>query len=257
MTKEMFMLLKEGTTCPQIVCFPYLGGYSTTFYETANELGDEYEIWSAVPPGHGISKVELIEDIDQLVDRYYNELKDILKPDSCLLGYSMGGVIAYYVAQRFLEDESVEVKPKALIISACGAPRAIKGENNSLLSDKNLVKKLISYGAMPKEFLEEEELIQMFVPAFRADYRVLESAAEKKPEKLPLKAYMVWGEHDAIEPMANLLLWQEYLADGFTIVPVKDAEHMFISQKLDSFVKVIENIVSGTIDELLEEEEFI
>lgn len=256
MANEMFIQLKKGNSDKQIICFPYLGGYSTTYYDIANELGDDYEIWSAIPPGHGGSKIGLVEGIDELVVMYYNELKEFIKPGSYLLGYSMGGVIAYYVAEKLLKDEAAPIKPRALIAAACGAPMGIKDEKNSMLSDEKMVRKLISYGAMPEEFLEEEELIQMFVPAFRADYKVLESAAIKPAEPLDIKAYAVWGENDAIEPMENLLMWRHYLANGFTIIPVKDAEHMFIHQKLDVFVKVIKSIVDDKVDELVEEEEF-
>ncbi len=74
---------------------------------------------AAEPPGHGTNQMSAVEDFEQLVSLYKQELN--LHPDRpfVLFGHSMGGMVAFRLAQK-LEREGIY--PQAVIISAIQPP---------------------------------------------------------------------------------------------------------------------------------------
>jgi len=236
----LFFQLNQTTDGHQAICFPYLGGYANAFLQLAHHLDGSVEVWAANPPGHGGSAAELVDDIDTLIDRYIETVVPIMRPGCIFFGHSMGGTIAYYLTRRLLEGSEGAILPKAVLISACGAPSCMRETYYSRLADNKLVELMNSYGAMPEEVLKETEFLKMLMPIFRADYRVLESAAQKEPAQLDVPTYLLWGQCDPVVPINEMLRWRRYLASKPIIWPMKDAGHMFIHTQVEQVAKYVE-----------------
>lgn len=227
-----FEQLSEGKGKPQLICFPYLGGYSSAFADLAGELGDEYEIWAGNPPGHGSSRGDLLEDIQGLTEYYVESILEFWREDCIFFGHSMGGILAYFTIQKLMEHPKAEFLPKAVMLSASGTPAEFASKTYSALPDEALIEKLVSYGGMPEEVLREESLLTYLLPVFRADYRVLESAARCSYRPLKMPSYLLWGEDDKAEPVEALLLWAGYFDGKVSFMKIKNGEHMFIHQQI-------------------------
>ena len=91
-----------------------------------------------------------------------------------LFGHSMGGIIAFLLAQRIIKCDDCPSKPKALVLSACNAPMEFDHKHYSVLSDDDLIKHLFSYNGISEELLGEKSLINYFLPVYRSDFRLLE-----------------------------------------------------------------------------------
>ena len=63
----------------QLICFPFAGGYSASFRPLHTYLQGECEMLAAEPPGHGTNQMSAVEDFEQLVSLYKQELN--LHPD--------------------------------------------------------------------------------------------------------------------------------------------------------------------------------
>ena len=236
---RLFYRLSQGDR--QAICFPYLGGYANAFGKLASLLDGRVELWAANPPGHGGSNAALVEDIDDLVEGYAMEVSKIIRPECVFLGHSMGGTVAYFLARRLAEGCGAGAAgPSAVIISACGAPSIFKDIQYSRLPGRELVEKIMTYGAMPKEVLDEPDFLEALLPVFRADYRVLESAAQKDPRPLGTPTYLLWGQKDDAVPLDALLQWKKYLKHGPIVWPIKGAEHMFIHSMADEVARCVE-----------------
>lgn len=109
----------DTTEKTQLICFPFAGGYSASFRPLHTYLQGECEMLAAEPPGHGTNQMSPVEDFEQLVSLYKQELN--LHPDRpfVLFGHSMGGMVAFRLAQK-LEREGIY--PQAVIISAIQPP---------------------------------------------------------------------------------------------------------------------------------------
>lgn len=231
METEIFQQLKLGAGKWQIICFPYLGGYANSYLDLANALDEEFEVWSLNPPGHGLSTSETVQDIGILLDMYYKELQAIIKPHCVFLGHSMGGIIAYFLAQRLLNSGDYTVDSLRLVLSACNTPCEFKGTNYFNLSNDKLIDHLISYDGIPEELIHERSLLEYFLPVIRADFRVLETSSNLDFKPLDIPVTFFWGENDKVVPMDSVILWMKYFSNEIKVISIEGGSHMFISTK--------------------------
>lgn len=256
MKNSLFVNVNKGGSGKQIVFFPYLGGYVTAFNELISKIDNDVEIWVANPPGHGMSNLELVEDMTELVDRYYNEVIKFMNDECYFFGHSMGGNIAYFLAKKICESEDGITKPKGLIISASTPPLTMDGLKYSELPDSELIDIISGCGALPNDFLEDRELMAMLIPIFRADYKILETGSEIEiGTPLNMDTYLIWGDLDKIEPISLLAKWLKYFACKLTVLPIKNAGHMLINSHSEIVAEYTRKIVSG--DYQVEEDDYL
>ncbi|GAA0365744.1 thioesterase II family protein [Bacillus horti] len=244
MKKKFFHQLKEGQGKHQLICFPYLGGYANSFYELAQSLDDDIEVWAVNPPGHGACTMKPLESIESMVDVYAEELRNVLKPHAIFFGHSMGGIIAFFLAQRILKSQDYEGDIDALILSACNPPCDFRTKNYSQLSDENLIDHLISYDGLSEELINEKSLLSYFLPIFRADFKVLESSAFHEYTQLDLPVHYLWGEQDKIVPIEGTTQWSKYFKRDIVLRPIANASHMFIQHQMKDVVDQLEEIMN-------------
>lgn len=247
MEKKLFNCIRKGNTDKQLIVFPYLGGSANTLIGMMQAIKDpEVEIWAANPPGHIGSEISLEQDMDALTDMYCAELKDIVKPECYLFGYSMGGNIIYFISQKWEQKEMNPDWLKGLIISASGPPCIMYHTRNSELPSNALIDKLMKYKALPDEVLECDDVMEMLLPIFRADYRVIETGAEIEiSKKLDIDHYLIWGDSDPSLPVEDLGKWSQYFDKSGTVLPIRDGEHMFVHRVPDKVAEYVENIFAG------------
>ncbi|MDF2801030.1 MAG: hypothetical protein K0S61_933 [Anaerocolumna sp.] len=246
MRLKAFYKVRDGNR-GQLICFPYLGGYVNSFYEIVHAMTEDIEIWVANPPGHLGSELPLISDINELISVYYKEVSKIIRPDSVFFGHSMGGIVSYFLLNRMICMQD-GVIPKTLILSACAAPSSFFKKNFSKLSDEDLVKQIKKYGGMPDAVLNDHQLMEVMLPIFRADYKILESSAKATYHKININTQLLWGENDKAETISSAKLWNNYLAQDFEITSIQDGEHMYIHNKAEEVVAYINQFMK--LDEL-------
>jgi external thioesterase TEII len=243
MKKNIFHQLKTSEGGRQLICFPYLGGYANSFFELTSILGEDLDVWAANPPGHGVCNLEPMQDIKILLDLYCEELLSILKPDSVFFGHSMGGIVAYFLAQRILNSDEFTTKSITLILSACNTPSDFKTKQYSKLSNDDLIEHLISYDGISDELINEKSLLEYFVPIFRADFNVLETSATLDYKPLDIPIYFLWGENDKIVPFDSIIHWSKYFVNELTIIPIENGTHMFIQDKVNAVAEHLVEIM--------------
>ncbi len=247
MDTKLFNCIRKGTTDKQLIVFPYLGGSANTLIGLMNSIKDpEVEIWAANPPGHIGSALELEQDMNTLTDMYCAELKEIVKPECYLFGYSMGGNIIYFISQKWEKNEMNPDWLKGLIISASGPPCVMYHTRNSELPSGDLINNLMKYKALPDEVLECEDVMEMLLPIFRADYRIIETGAEiAVNKKSDVDHYLIWGDADPSLPVKHLVKWNNYFCKSGTVLPVRNGAHMFVHQETDKIAQYVQNIFDG------------
>lgn len=256
MRNSLFAKVNQGNSDKQLVFFPYLGGYVTAFNELIGKIDDDVEIWVANPPGHGMSSLELVEDMTKLVDMYFHEVIKFMGNECYFFGHSMGGNIAYFLAKKMYQLEECNTKPKGLIISASAPPLTMDGLKYSELSDTKLMDIISGYGALPDELINDKDLMSMLIPIFRADYKILETGSEIEiGTPLNMDAYLIWGNLDKIEPVSLLSKWLKYFDCQLTVLPIKNAGHMLINSHSEIVADLTRKIMAG--DYQIEEDDDI
>jgi external thioesterase TEII len=225
-----------------------LGGYVNSYYLLAQSLDDSIDVWAANPPGHGGSTTEALSDIQILVDAYFEQLKTHIKPGCVFFGHSMGAVVAYFLLQKIMDSDLYPIKPVGIILSACNPPSFFIDPKISSLSHQDFIAHMHSYCVIPEAIIKEQSLMDYFLPVFRADFSVLESAAYSDYKRLNLPVYYIWGDEDNIVPFDAVIQWSKYFKREIKLMTINHGKHMFIHQQVNFVARTIEQIL-GTLTE--------
>lgn len=236
--------LRKGNGNKQIICFPYLGGYANSFNDFTSEIEEDIDIWSINPPGHGRSTRDPFQDLKSMLDLYYVEIKKIIKPNAVFFGHSMGGIIAYFLAQKINEENDYPTKDITLVLSSCNTPYEFKVKSYSKLSNDDLIKQMIKYDGIPEQLIQERRLLEYFLPVFRADFKILENSANYRYTKSNYPVYFIWGDNDQIVPINAAFQWSKFFEKDIKMITIKNGNHMFIHNKANIVARHLEQIVN-------------
>lgn len=253
MSEDLFWHVRHSPQGRTLVVFPYLGGFGSSLRTLVEGLTGDWDVWAANPPGHGPSREPALHSLDALVDRYVKGISMLPPGEVVLFGHSMGGVIAFHVARR-LNERGDQTHPVAsLVLSASAAPRDLPVAGYATLSNRALLDHLMSFGAFPKELARDPGLVEFFLPAFRADYAVLDEARCRAIDSLDVATTLVLGEKDAQTPAGTAEGWQAHIERPIRTYVLADAEHMFVNSpsaviELDRILRAVADQV--TLNEL-------
>ncbi|TKI09076.1 thioesterase [Bacillus wiedmannii] len=238
----MSQIIKEfqsSTNHKKIFCFPFAGGYSVSFRPLNTYLQDFFHILAIEPPGHGTNRTKLNDNFEELVNIYIQELTPLLDGvDFALFGHSMGGLIVYRLAQ---EMEKKGVFPRAIFISATKPPQH-KYTNISNFDDTHLINYLIKLGGIPKELVQSKELLQFFLPIFRADFKALETFKHNDHTLLQSPVHIFNGklDHMCFQHSSGWNRWaNEVHFHNFS------GGHMFLNSEVEEVAKKIRLILNN------------
>ncbi len=220
--------------------FPFLGGFGSSYNRLVKELSGDWDVWTVNPPGHGPSSRPPYRRLTPLVNCYLDGLNPVLKPGALFFGHSMGGVIAYHVLLAMGGQPMFgRRQPTDLVISASCAPRDLRVAGVAELPEPELLDHLLSFGMIPSEVVADRSLIDLFLPAIRADYEVLEDVKQMAPVQLDVPTRLVLGELDPLTPAGTAQAWQDYLAEPIQVHVLEREGHMFVLEAVDSLNKIL------------------
>lgn len=176
----------------QLICFPFAGGYSASFRPLYEHLKADFEVLAIEPPGHGTNRMAFVDNLEELVDLYIAALKPRLSAPFVLFGHSMGGMVVYRLTQK-LEQEGIF--PAAAVISAIQPPH-IQRQKVSHKNDDAFLDHLIQLGGIPQQLKDNREVMNFFLPSFRADYRALETFCHTDHTPLMSPVHILNGDRD-------------------------------------------------------------
>lgn len=226
-----------------LVMFPFLGGFGASYIRLVRALDANWDVWSANPPGHASSTVAPHTRLEHLVTSYVDALRSVLRPDAVFFGHSMGAVVAYHVLRALEDDASFAGRwPTELVMSASSAPPDLPVTGYATLPEAALLKHLQSFAAIPDEVLKDRSLIEMFMPAFRADYAVLEDAKAQPVHQLDTPAHLILGELDPQTAPHTPAAWQRHLSRPLRTHLIPGEGHMFVLSASDTVAAILNGV---------------
>jgi external thioesterase TEII len=223
-----------------LICFPFAGGYSASFRPLHRFLQPHCHLVVANPPGHGTNRMPVVQSLEQLADLYWQELMPYTNRPFVLFGHSMGGMVVYRLAQK-LEQQGIF--PEAVILSAIQPPH-IRRHPVTHLSDDDFLHHVIGLGGVPPELVEARELLDFFLPAFRADFKALETFEPKDTYMLESPVHIFNGAEDepCMKDSVGWKLWARYI--WFHIFR---GGHMFLLSETEELAQTILAILGADI----------
>ncbi|WP_291583716.1 thioesterase II family protein [Clostridium sp. UBA6640] len=226
-----------------LFCLPYAGGLEVIYYEWKKYISTSIQLEAVELKGRGKRFNEVLyENLEEAVDDIFKNIADkIVNDDYAIYGHSMGSLLAYELYYKII-DMGIK-KPKHIFFSGYEAPSMIrKRENTYTLPDYDFMNKVMELGGTPEELMNNKELLEIFLPIIRSDFKILETYNyEERGNKIQCDVSILNGKQDSIN-LEEILAWKNHVCKGFKIYNF-DGNHFFIN----SNVKNIVNIINTTL----------
>lgn len=225
----------------KLFCLPYAGGSETIYYKWKSYLQPLIEVLPIELKGRGKRFSEVFyENLEEAVEDIFENIKDkILDNDYAIYGHSMGSLLAYELYYK-IYNENAKV-PKHIFFSGYKAPSIIRErENTYTLPDYDFMKKVMELGGTPDELMNNQELLQIFLPIIRSDFKILETYNYKKrKEKIHCDVSILNGRQDSINSK-EILAWKDHVCGDFKVHNF-EGNHFFINTNVENIAKIISN----------------
>lgn len=215
------------TAVAQLFCLPFAGGGAGAFRAWPSDVPESIELLPVQLPGRerrladdpDFSVADVAEAIAMRADRPFG-----------IYGHSMGGRIAFEVVRHL--RRTGQVLPVLLAVGGTRAPHlpatgALTGV--SRLPDDEMFAALTEAGGTPPELLEHRELMTLFAPMLRSDFRRLDEYVYTDEPPLPVPIVAFHGTEDELVSTAEVAAWQDHTAAGFALHEVPGT-HFFLRE---------------------------
>ncbi len=187
----------------KLFCFPYAGGSAVAYNKWKPLLDASIELKPIELAGRGRRIFDPpYKDVEALGEDVFRIVKDQLSTGPyALFGHSMGGLIAYNLAQKIREHNLPA--PAHVFFSGKAAPH-VKDEDAKdfhLMKDEDFRKEVLLLGGTPPEFFEHRELLEMFLPILKNDFKMVETVRfEGEIQPLACNITALLGKEDDLTP---------------------------------------------------------
>lgn len=221
----------------RLFCFPYAGGGEAAYRTWQQNTPCPLAVIPIQLPGRGSRLAEPpFTRIRPLVLALSEALAPAIDGPFAFFGHSMGGLIAFELARQ-LRREGKRL-PAHLFISAKCCPTNTEELPSSKLSDAQLIEILRTYEGTPEDVLQEPELMNLLLPAIRADMELCNTYVCDAEPPLPCPITVFGGLEDHVSRRQCLEGWREYTSAPFTL-RMYPGGHFFLNKWERSVLEVI------------------
>jgi surfactin synthase thioesterase subunit len=212
----------------RLFCFPFAGGSAAVFAGWGEKLKPGIEVWAAQPRGRGMRFFEPPhQSVAEMVQDYLQVLRAHLNLPFAFYGHSLGGLLALELVQQ-LWAEGLPL-PSHIFIGASTPPVAgLIHPPISHLSDQEFVTAVQErYCGIPESILKEPELMEIFLPALKADFSAYETFDRNcvTQVRCPITAFA--GSDDAVIAPDVMQQWRRHTEAAFELRIIA-GDHFFL-----------------------------
>ncbi|MEK9497633.1 alpha/beta fold hydrolase [Photorhabdus sp. P32] len=226
---------------PVLYCFAHAGGNAEDYLRWQSKLSDVIQMRAICIPGTGRRyKEEYIKNIDLLVTQIASAIDDNSPEQYYLFGHSMGGIIAFEVANRVSSHAS------GLIVSACAAPKDVPSKRvveMSLLKDEEFIKKALFFGGLPDSLLDFPETSELIALRLKRDFQLISKYCyqERAPIKTPILSIV--GSEDPHISSQLMREWESF-TEKYIGHHTVTGNHFYFDKYPDLIVNIIKNTLA-------------
>lgn len=228
----------------KLLCFPYAGGTASIYNSWASHFSENVELQPVELKGRGkrIKETHYFS-IDELINDVLLQIQTYVKSQEyALFGHSMGALICYELYQRLKELKMP--LPLHLFFSGFGAPNVPRPDKKKyhLMDNMEFREEIIKLGGTPPEIFEHKELIDVFVPLLKNDFRLVETRPNKDPI-IPLGkniTVLIGKEDDMTEK--QIQKWNEHTTEICTIYKFNGG-HFFLHDHYLDIIDIINKVI--------------
>jgi len=165
------------------------------------------------------------------------ELSPYLDRPFVFFGHSLGALLCFETARSLRRDN--QPQPAHLFLSAAEAPhRRERDEQVSGLSRHALIERLREFDGAPEEALQNDELLDLMLPAIRADFELCETYEFRSERPLECSMTIYGGMDDTGVDTGRLEAWEE-MTHGASELRLFPGGHFYINSSQAKFLSAL------------------
>lgn len=215
----------------RLFCFPYAGAGASVYRLWHQDLPPAIEVQALQLPGRETRLHEApLSRMSDVVAAIVQALQPLLDRPFAFFGHSMGALLASEVARTLQQRGAAQ--PQLLVLSARRAPSLPDRDSpmHALDHDAFVAEIDRRYGGIPKEVMAHRELMELLVPALRADMAAMETHRPQLTPLLEVPVHVVGGAADARVEREQLEAWRELTTGSFGLSIIA-GDHFFINSR--------------------------
>lgn len=227
-----------------LFCLPFAGASIYAYRDFGRYIADFINIIPIELPGRGNRTSEpLLSDINKMVDDVFNQINVQQNIPYAIYGHSLGSILGFLLVKKIINEKLPQ--PIQLFLSGREGASVKNNTPIHLLPKQEFIKKLQEYEGTPKEILQDNDVMNIFEPILRADFKAFETYVYEKsgPFDIPITAMIGTSDKITYEDTEK---WQEETLRKITIKQFKGG-HFFVFNHLQE----ISNEISNTLQKFI------
>lgn len=226
-----------------LLLFPYAGGSASVFTKWVNYLPKSINISAVQYPGRWERFNEpFMTEFKPLVDSLSLAIIQEIKGPFILLGYSLGALVAFEISRRF---ETTKKNIPLLLIAVSRNSPNYKSPLAHIhkLKDTDFISEVQTrYGGIPKQVLQDPEMMQIFLPILRNDLRLFELYVYQETGLLGIPTTVCFGKEDTLISKDKIQLWDSVCKNPVDY-RIFNGSHFFTETSGNEFFSTLNSIL--------------
>lgn len=226
----------------RLFCVPHAGGGPTAFWRWCDGVPGHVEVCAVQLPGRASRFDEPPFDrMAPLVEVLTSKLAPYFDRPFAFFGHSMGAIVSFEVARQ-LRRTGADL-PRHLFVSGCRAPQVHDPRRPMHdLADAELLAELRRLNGIPRQVLEDQQLMKLIVPAMRADLAVSETYEYSAEPALPCPITAFGGLADPKVLRAELEPWCQQTRGDFEL-HMLPGDHFFLHSAEERLLSTVSRLL--------------
>ena len=224
----------------RLICFSNAGGGPSMFRQWHSFLDNDVDVWAAAYPGRDtLIGEDLSQTMSALISYYISDLSLFSGAKIIFYGHSFGALVAYSLAKML---KSLGCSPDVLCVGARRSPTMKSRERIDLYSDKKLIEQLATFGGIPDVLLNDNEMLNYFLPHIRNDLTLNEETIPLSNIKLDVPIFAFSSPADVLVLPKEIRAWGDCTHAFFENISLSGG-HFFTKNNQRVFFDQINRIV--------------
>lgn len=229
----------------RIFVFPYSGSGTSGFYQWAQTFRESGIDFMAIqlPGRENRLKEKPIADLSMLLEKLLPAITALLDKPFVFFGHSLGALIAFELC-RALRRQGLPL-PQHLFVSAFRSPE-LSNPNKKLhhLATPEFIAGIREYGGTSEQVLVNREMMDLFLPMFRADFSLHETYQYRHESALACPITALMGTEDPFVRPEYMLNWRNQTHANFQQIQYP-GKHFFLHEHMASICQRLQQAVMG------------
>ena len=202
----------------RLICFPHAGGSASAYRGWPTGLASSVEVLGVQYPGRGPRLRETpVDRVPVMANAVADALSHLPALPTVFFGHSLGGAVAFEVV-RCLAEAGAPL-PQQLFVSSRSAPDLPSScPPISHLPDADFLQEIGRlYAAVPPQLLDYPDVLELLVPALRADMAAIEHYRGSCVGAVACPITAFGGSDDATTAREQLEAWRRLTMGSFRL----------------------------------------